>query len=46
MIECICTVSNTCILSSPTAIVRSSVFFWLKPVAMLLFMLCSDVLVE
>ena len=33
-------------MSSATAIVRSGGLFWLKPVAMVLFMLCSAVLVE
>ena len=38
------TVSNA--LPSATVIVRSGGLFWLKPVAMVLFMLCSSVLVE
>ena len=29
-----------------SCLVRSGGLFWLKPVAMVLFMLCSDVLVE
>ena len=33
-------------MSSATVIVRSGGLFWLKPVAMVLFMLCSAVLVE
>ena len=33
-------------MSSATVIVRSGGLFWLKPVTLLLFMLCSDVLVE
>ena len=33
-------------MSSATVIVRSGGLFWLKPVEMVLFMLCSDVLVE
>ena len=40
------TVSNVLFISSATVIVRSGDLFWLKPVAMLLFMLCSAVLVE
>ena len=32
-------------MSSATVIVRSGGLFWLKPVAMVLFMLCSAVLV-
>ena len=39
-------VSNAFLMSSATVIVRSSGLFWLKPVAMVLFMLCSAVLVE
>ena len=38
------TVSND--LSSATVIVRSGGLFWLKPVLMVLFMVCSGVLVE
>ena len=33
-------------MSSDTVIVRSGGLFWLKPVAMVLFMLCSVVLIE
>ena len=40
------TVSNALLISRATVIVRSGGMFWLKPVAMVLFMLCSDVLVE
>ena len=40
------TVSNALLMSSATVIVHSSGLFWLKPVAMVLFMLCSAVLVE
>ena len=40
------TVSNALRMSSATVIVRSGGLFWLKPVAMVLFMLCSAVLVE
>ena len=40
------TVSNALLMSSATAIVRSDGFFWLKPVAMVLFMLCSTLLVK
>ena len=39
-------VSNALLMSSATVIVRSSGLFWLNPVAMVLFMLCSVVLVE
>ena len=39
------TVSNALLMSSATVIVRSGGLFWLKPVAMVLFMLCSAVLV-
>ena len=38
--------SNDLLMSSATVIVRSGSLFWLKPVAMVLFMLCSSVLVE
>ena len=38
------TVSNALLMS--TVIVRSGGLFWLKPVAMVLFMLCSAVLLE
>ena len=40
------TVSNALLMSSANVIVRSGGLFWLKPVAMVLFMLCSAVLVE
>ena len=40
------TVSNALLMSSATVIVRSGVFFGLKPVAMVLFILCSAVPVE
>ena len=40
------TVSNALLMSSATVIVRSGGLFWLKPVSMVLFMLCSTVLVE
>ena len=40
------TVSNALLMSSATVIVRSSGLFWSKPVAIVLFMLCSAVLVE
>ena len=43
---CILTVWNALLMSSATAIVRSVGLFWLNPVAMVLFMLCSAVLVE
>ena len=39
-------VSNALLMSSATVIVRSGGLFWLKTVAMVLFMLCSAVLVE
>ena len=39
------TVSNTLLMSSVIVIVRSGGLFWLKPVAMMLFMLCIAVLV-
>ena len=42
---CMLTVLNVLLMSSATTIVRSGGLFWLKPVAMVLFMLCSDVLV-
>ena len=38
--------SNALLMSNATVIVRSGGLFWLKPVAMVLFMLCSAVLVE
>ena len=40
------TVSNALLMSSATVIVRAGGLFWLKPVAMVLFMLCSAVIVE
>ena len=40
------TVSNALLMSSATVIVRSGGLFGLKPVTMVLFMLCSAVLVE
>ena len=40
------TVSNAWLMSSTSVIVRSGVLFWLNPVAMVLFMLCSVVLVK
>ena len=40
------TVSNALLMSSATVILRSGGLFWLKHVAMVLFMLCSAVLVE
>ena len=40
------TVLNALLMSSATVIVRSGDLFWLKPVAMVLFMLCSAMLVE
>ena len=40
------TVSNALLVSSAAVNVRSGGLFWLKPVAMVLFMLCSAVLVE
>ena len=40
------TMSNALLMSSATVVVRSGVLFWLKPVAIELFMLCSAVLVE
>ena len=39
-------VSNALLMSSASVIMRSGGLFWLKPVAMVLFMLCSAVLVE
>ena len=38
--------SNALHMSSATVIVRSGGLFWLKPVAMVLFMLCSAVFVQ
>ena len=43
---CMLTVSNALLLSSATVIVRSGGLFWWKPVTMVLFMLCSAVLVD
>ena len=40
------TVSNALLMSSATVIVRSGGLFWLKPVVMMLFILCSAVLVQ
>ena len=40
------TMSKALLMSSDTVIVRSAGLFWLKPVAMVLFMLCSAGLVE
>ena len=40
------TVSNALLMSSAIVIMRSGDLFGLKPVAMVLFMLCSAVLVE
>ena len=40
------TVSNDLLMSSATMIVRSCDLVWLRPVAMVLFMLCSAVPVE
>ena len=40
------TVSNALLISSATVILRSGGLFWLKPVVMVLFMLCSAVLVD
>ena len=40
------TVSNVFLMSNAAVIVRSGGLFWLKPVAMVLFMLCSAMLVE
>ena len=39
-------VSNALLMSSATVIVRSGGLFWLKPVAIVLLMLCSTVFVE
>ena len=39
------TVSNAFLMSSVTVIVRSGGLFWLKHVSMVLFMVCSAVLV-
>ena len=40
------TVSDALLVSSATVIVHSSGLFWLKTVVMVLFMLCSAVLLE
>ena len=40
------TVSNAFLMSISTVIVRSGGLFWLKPVVMVLFMLCSAMLIE
>ena len=40
------TVLNVLLMSSATVIVRSGGLFWLKPVTMVLFMLCSAVFVD
>ena len=40
------TVSNSLLMSSATVIVCSGGLFWLKPVAMVLFLLYSAVLIE
>ena len=40
------TVSNALLMSSATVSVRSGGLFSLKPVAMVLFMVCSAVIVE
>ena len=40
------TVSNVLPMSSANVIVRSGCMFWLKPLAMVLFVVCSAVLVE
>ena len=43
---CLLTVSNILLMSSATVILRSGGLFWLKHVAMVLFMMSSAVLVE
>ena len=43
---CILTVSNVLLMSSVNVSVRVSGLFWLKPVAMVFFILCSALLVE
>ena len=44
---CVCvSMLNVLLISSATVTVRSGGLFWLKPVAMVLVMLCSAVLVE
>ena len=42
---CMLTESNALLMSNATVIVHYGGLFWLKPVAMVLFMLCSAVLV-
>ena len=42
---CMLPMPNALLMSSATVIVRSGGLFWLKHVAMVLFMLCSVVLV-
>ena len=42
---CMLNVSNVLLMSSATVIVHSVGLFWLKPVVMVLFMLCSAVLI-
>ena len=44
MIGCLLLLSNVLLMSNATVIVRSGGLFWLKPVAMVLFMVCSAVL--
>ena len=44
--ECMLTVSNALVMSNTIVIARSVGLFWLKPVVMLLFMLCSSVFVK
>ena len=43
---CMLTVYNTLLMCNATVIVCSGALFWLKPVVMVLFMLCSAVVVE
>lgn len=43
---CMLIVSNALLMSNATAMVRSGGSFWLKPVAIVLLMLCSAVSVE
>ena len=43
---CMFTVSNALLMSNATAMVRVGGMGWLKPVATVLLMLCSDVFVE
>ena len=43
---CMFTVSNALLMSSATAMVRVGGMGWLKPVAIVLLMLCSAVFVE